>query len=923
MSKFKKILIPIFTLLTALTILVPTFALSYFIFNKPDETIKDVNNGLNRYDDIKENYSGENNSSKTYTIYFFPSTLYAHIEYEHIMNNTNEFTNPKPEETFGYVEYDVETETFSEVKPGNQNNEYIMNSNQSYGDAAYYNSVSNSNYQGDEYCFYNDVKTYLQNFNDYNGSIPEELQPYSDAWNDFGRDYGLPEDFNKTYSNGDRTGNHYKFRNDRLGYRPNKNPENNGEIGIGEGRYLPIKVTIKDTLPMYVYNHIVEYKPMADMGDSSSGERAWYNFSFAGWGYFDESKNFSAPKTTFEENEQFNYDDNYVQDSFTSGDCNNIFDILNDLSEYDPDGDGIIKLFPIFSNGKKYGLNNDTVHLGGRDALKLTYQLKDGYSYETNEQYFLYSTDKISYTEDNIEVTYASINNINLDFDKYENMKIQGAALGLEGAGDWTGTWSNLLLDSKYIIGANNSSYEVINNFGEGLYNIYIFTVSPTIHGEYVEGYHNYGSIENVDATNTALEKYSNFISNDLLSNIVQDYMLFKTLKNKDLEFIQSNPVSIGKDSKNVVNDGLYKYITNTYVNSKCVIAIEKITESKFIQSVDIGNNIASQTEGDNYDLASSMLYVKEPVYLGNSFNTESIRLGQGIEQDHVVITDVDANRVNDEFNSITNKVDLKEDVVLLRNVDFTNYSTLREAAFQIRLFEKYQSNLNFIETDESNLKLSGNSSAQTFEALIYNPKDNNLNASNIFLDASYYFNLVNAGENITLNSDGLTYYVDQRVYVPRHTSYLGMYDFMLYHNKENNTYKLYAYRHSNATIRVFTEDQEDNNNDGYVDVNDTQLIWQRNTNIGSYAEIYDQGTCGKASGDLNGSESSFENVITHYLNDKEIGTYYLRDHVTGIDLFEIIKDEEGNIEFNQLLTNFRIRKSYIFYLTTEKGLGE
>ena len=60
------------------------------------------------------------------------------------------------------------------------------------------------------------------------------------------------------------------------------------------------------------------------------------------------------------------------------------------------------------------------------------------------------------------------------------------------------------------------------------------------------------------------------------------------------------------------------------------------------------------------------MLYVKEPVYLGNSFDTESIRLGQGIEQDHVVITDVDANRVNNEFNSITNKVDLKEDEIPL-----------------------------------------------------------------------------------------------------------------------------------------------------------------------------------------------------------------------------------------------------------------
>ena len=69
----------------ALIVLVPSFALSYFYFNTPPNDNTTIGNG--GIDDIEENYTGgKDDSSKEYTIYFFPSTLYAQIGYEYEVN---------------------------------------------------------------------------------------------------------------------------------------------------------------------------------------------------------------------------------------------------------------------------------------------------------------------------------------------------------------------------------------------------------------------------------------------------------------------------------------------------------------------------------------------------------------------------------------------------------------------------------------------------------------------------------------------------------------------------------------------------------------------------------------------------------------------------------------------------------------------
>ena len=100
--------------------------------------------------------------------------------------------------------------------------------------------------------------------------------------------------------------------------------------------------------------------------------------------------------------------------------------------------------------------------------------------------------------------------------------------------------------------------------------------------------------------------------------------------------------------------------------------------------------------------------------------------------------------------------------------------------------------------------------------------------------------------------------------------------------------------------------------------MNESQKLWERRTTIGSYAEHTDLGTPGAALGISSNDEISFHDMINKYLASKDTTkTYYVRDHVTGMDLFEI-KHDRSVWEITKSLYNFRIRKSYIFYITDE-----
>ena len=893
----KRRILSIFIMVLALIVLVPSFALSYFYFNTPsikdDATIGNgsANNGI---DDIKENYTGgKDDSSKEYTIYFFPSTLYAQIGYEYEKN----ISPTKPEDVFGYVEYTYNEESGrgSLDKPTDLiTNDAKYNMNDESGDLGYFNYVSNSTFNNNNN-LYNNKDSYVHALN-YNTN-PSTIKEYWASWVIFQTDVGsktyydynpdtvIPvgenqgdlEEAKKVYSDKweSYVHKHYRFRNDRLGYWPN--------LEYKSGRYLPIKIEVTDYLPSYVYDDM-NLVPFTDMGDSSPISETWYNFAFAGWGYFNSSDEYTVKNLTSISGTN---EPNYIKDSFTAADLDtSTFDIMSDLSSY-ADENGVIRLYPIFSNGKNYATQHssepdyESAKDGGRDALRLEFK-HNGTSGDINthdeEQYFLY--EGVFGEESNGStpppVSIASIKNLELNLSDINRLNVSCGAIGRRGSGDWTGEWYDFLT----LVKNNNFYYQELTNYGEGVYNFYIFLLEPSLYSNGID----FDSYLNG-------ETLYNYISNSIKNNKIP------ILTNKEIVFLTNVPVSVS---------------SNNYGESKALFAIEKVTESKFIDNLNIAENISTQTT-ENYRNSLSMLKFDEKVSFASNLSTNGIRFGEDRNQ-KPVITDI----LTDQLNIVTDnlKIISKDDIVILRNVDFTNYSSILEAAFQIRLFEKYQENIKFIDTDESELKLEENSFVTDLEAMVFNDSGEQPSFNDVFIDASYYFDLVE--KNHTININGQSYTPNERIYIPRNSVYLGKYDFLLYHDRVNDTYKLYAYRHSNIHIYIFTENQRDTDGDGYVDMNESQKLWERRTTIGSYAEHTDLGTPGAALGISSNDEISFHGMINKYLASMDTSkAYYVRDHVTGMDLFEIKHD--GSVwEITKSVYNFRIRKSYIFYITDE-----
>lgn len=938
----KRRILSIFIMVLALIVLVPSFALSYFYFttsfNINDTTIANgsVNSGI---DDIKENYTGsKDDSSKEYTIYFFPSTLYAQIGYEYEVNPSN----VKPEDVFGYVEYTYDEESGDGIlsNPYNEhvsNSKYIMNDES--GDVGYFDYVSNSAFITRN--LYNSKDSYVHSLDD---TSPDNIREYRASRYIFQTDIGsqkyykynpetvIPGDGNqdkaeleeakKVYSEKweSYVYKHYRFRNDRLGFWPN--------IEYNLGRYLPIKIEVTDYLPPYVYDDM-NLIPFTDMGDSSPINETWYNFAFAGWGYFDSNNKFTARSLTNLSNSTS--EPNYMKDSFTAADIESqTFDIMNDLSIY-ADDENIIRLYPLFSNGKNYATQNhkgntyEIAKEGGRDGLKIQFEYKNlSENIRVDEQYFLYQGvigKENGFDTSNIPVAVASVNNININPADLESLEIRGAAIGLKGSGDWDGSW-NIISDEGLINnGTFNSNYEVLDNFGPGLYNIYVFVLEPTLYGGYIEGdYTILGG--RVDASNSFDKTFKEFFNgNDLYKYLKDSYRNFRGFSHKDLSFLFETPVSLS--NKIMTGESFFgSYKTNDYSYSKALIAVEKITESKFIEAINLENSVSEQTS-NKYNQSLSMLKVEGDSYKAEGLDSSVLRFGTDMSNNKV-ITDVSLEKIDyDKVVTDSNLLE-KDDIVILKNIDFTNYSTIAESAFQIRLFEKYQEDLNFEETDDSNLNLDGSDINKPLDMIIYNPENNNIKDENVFIDASYYFDLIKANESIDI--EGTPYTPDERIYVPRNSTYLGKYDFLLYHDRENNCYKLYAYRHSNAHIYVYTNNEFTTDENGFVNpsLEDGDLLWRRKTTIGSYAELADLGTPGAALDSSSNNEISFHDMINRYLNslNDTSKTYYIRDHVTGIDLFRFTYNTEtSSWDAEKLLNNFRIRKNYIFYITDKEPL--
>ncbi len=924
----KKRILAIFIAFISLFIVLPIGAYSLFIFSSfPIENNENIT--LGGIDNIRENYDSSVNqdyTSKEYTIYFFPSTLYSQ-QYHNCLNKKNTITNNSeilPEDMFGYIDvtyslnqgdYDINIDNV--VTPSNIHDSFkVNNATWSNGDEYYLNYVGNQAGH-----IYSDRNTYLQE--DYGNNEPSSIDAYYQTWNKYKSDSGSPKwlneplEYNQNENNTNpdisgRTKNRPKFRSDRMGYWP--------ELASGEGRYLPYKITIEDNLPIALYQKLNPL-PYNDMGDSNPAG-AWYNLTFNGWGYFDDTNTFSALTTG-------NYDGNTVLSSFSSSDLHSYFDLMRNLEEY-ADDKNVIRLFPIFSNGKDYRsqlsesdldniLNNNGDSMtfkadngngeeyrnGGRDALQIDFEYEDETTpgvYFPDTQYFLYTKEEIldRTNLDELPIKYASINNLNINLEdsNITNIYLKGAALkhsedGGSGIGAWNGTWEEVLTIYQKDAQNKSATQLILEKYGSGLYNLFMFVVSPN----------SYQRITRTKLLGDDRYKIEDLNSGDYYRNngtALKEYILDnlpEPISNKNLEFVINTPQAISNSAD--------------YNESYFVFAIEKVTEAKFVSGLSSRNNGSSINDQVDrlYNIAPSMVKQTHPIYQAKSTVTHTEVDNQG----NTIVTDIPTTDIVKGLPPLDN-----ENIYIIKNVDFTTYKSVEEAAFQIRLFSKYQGDQ--VHFYPSNL---GDQTHQTSgidndylddhgnNTLFYDINgDDEVDDNEVFLNASYYFTLFNAHDH-----DGTS---NGRYYEAKSQQYLGLYDFILYacENPVDGIstpihYHLYAFRHSNVFFKLVDVNSYDDftlhlDNDGFVDHDDLPTLWEKRYYIGMNID-------GRHVDE--DQKITLEEAIAKKVN-KDGSTYRVIDYVTGLTFAEYkpVSTDSTQYEFSNRFL-FRIRKNYILYI--------
>lgn len=958
MKSIKKRVLTILTLVLTILIIVPSFGYSFFYFFNDsidqsgiDQTIdsnKDASTNHSGIDDIKENHSGSASEDIIYEIYFFPSTFYTEQYYQYL--HRNEITLPTlsiddgynfseisykenngkytfsytydvgsgqvfyeeefnlelasifdtfarnelglydflPEECFGYYDYDSNTlfkeseylnktkidanvsgdEAYNTLLANQTNSKFSTSSTDKHYNPSGNYDVSTS-YTTDPGLKY-DWRTYKQD-DLYSNNTPndfrfDDINSYSISRRQFQSEYGHPDSEKVDVPSGNNWGNKWRFRNDRLGSWDNKS--------FGSGRYLPIKIEVTNSMTQEEFESL-ELTPQTDAGDIYD----YYNFTFSGWGYFNENNEFSIERTT-----------SLMENSISSADAFGLYDIMENLSSFVGNEDNIrvengktiytLRFFPIFNNGKTYEETNE-MSLGRRDPVYLKVD-------DNEEVYFTYGTNSGDAKYNEIPINYGYANNISIkktNDNDYGKLAIKGSSI-VNHDFDWYGShWHDLINKNT------NFKQYLIENYGEGLFNFYFFVVSPNV---IVKEYNN---INKDDIINTFdkldAETFKNALNFSSLAykdiHILTDLSIYSTTENNGtVPFICDgayNPGDKDDEDHNFNNNGKEK----TFY----LLGIEKVLETKFISGLNIDQDIKEQAD-NKFNSSPSMQKINNDVYLlENSINKDNFTIGSGVEESHQIISDFNFDTNSIQLNNLINN----DQIYVIRNIDFTNYSSLNEAIFQIKLYKEDDTSKIF----NFNNPYSDTSSDEKieFKEESYNSiyiKDNSgNNGGSLYIPASYYFNI----EEQEISS--------QRYYKPRHTAYLGMYDFILYYDGTN--YELYCNRHYNVSVKVF-EKNPTHGSDGYAD--DTRggkIIYERQAFVGSYANESDIGKNGL----------SFTETINNYLisNNKANGTYYIKDHVTGFKIFKIEKSGDS-VNVSRVVESFRIRKNFYFYLDYE-----
>ncbi len=908
-SNFRKKMYVIMGSLCVSIMLIISVAFCVWHFQSFDATI----DNKTYLDDIKANYqmlSADFQVNKSYTIYAFPSTIYME-EYDKYLKDPENGT--LPEDLFGYVDVSLNDDGVSlnrvlsdkanTVGDGGTFN--TRDSATAYTSGSYLDTVRNNTNYSDvnvatvntnayfetQYTasgIFSPARTYNSEWRTNNGN---NNNPY---WNYYIGDPTVDSETSTGYqvNRGGRqiiAGANYEefgYRNlhkyCRFGFWPN--------VASGQGRFLPIKITIDENHPIENFSKLIP-DPFADMGDPNG----YHNYVFSCWTYVDFSdlevgKKYIEPNFVTEIDQlNTNFGSHISCAAFCPMFVDNYFDIMQSLETF-ADSNGVIRLFPKFSNGKGTQSSAGTASkfaYGGSDSVKLIPvaidsddgdgRVDDGTApLGEREQYLTFSSHRVQIdTQENPNLKlYHDVNNIvvgvipNFNISNTTGDHKYSAAFTV-GPGNWNNDWPSFFNFKQDLFN------EIINepSLGEGNYNIYLFLGDAT------------GGMEGNNA-NSYTPNYDNTCFDSLIEDVIAGGVIDEdtdTNMLSGLEYLKGkNLIDLSNFNENALS-----------IYDSCVLESGALTDYRKTNN-DLGNTHILR------------YYASYNNTQGYYYRPYKIAIEKNNNVSFVAMTDVEGS---DTYNEIQTYKFSRES----RNVINPETNRAVETPYQYLL-----EGVNLAELLENN-KLT---------------KENVKLQMRIENDSNFEFDINGIPRNDTgggstlpyeqLTLGGTTYYAMNTFFALHNedasspyfelTQEAGTYN-ILFIQDENNPKKFYgyAYRLTQAFVKVYTSNLTETDEDGFIkEPNDDSLLFYADYDVYDFAkgnQISADDICNNA--ECTNFNKTLSDILKEYLSGvQDLSEYCLRDHVS--DLIIAWFDNDENLQINP---NFTVRKNYILYI--------
>ena len=718
--------------------------------------------------------------------------------------------------------------------------------------------------------------------------------------------------------------NRAQYRNDRFGFWTAfydwDDPKNSSSnIQNSASRYLPIKITVNGNLTPDDMAKVIP-----TLSASMFDNNMWADFSANVWTYVPYTYNSESKKYEFKSE-----DKEYTTEigGFTAKDITKIFDIMQNPSKY-ADGDNVIRLFPVFSNGKNAGGNESN---GGSDAIQANFtytegsdgsdgsEVSEGFSPNiTND--LVPSSTKMTYSATTYESTevlgisssyyinYAVLKNVEITKNKFEQLTFR---IDLTSKShNWPGDW----VDVYKFSGGQLDSF--IETYGEGLYTFYLI-IGNRARSENIgsstpfNGVNVINAITNSNSTNNELYGKHLLPLNDSNSSIVSS-------ATDGYKFAYSSKAGI-KDYSRPVALAVEK-VTNLRLVSDIPIVVDDDGEASDDQewgSID-GNIQQGLLNAKNFTIADEVYGFDTDIY-----KEDNIDLNSGTRLD-----------TNNPY------------IYVIQNADFRFVNNLY---FQIRFSNDYIKNAMNVTTDYSLISTNKPKKYVAYsvngQILKFKFQDSDYPDNDVFIQNASAGSGENARQGFKLKD-----------YNAR-----GIYDILLVsHGTSGNSQQYYMYvnRHTNSFIKLFygnpgtfeftstgsTEQQKGNSfvrhklptedtteGDTQTRDKDSTLLWNGQTYLGEYLTTSTTGTRYSRDGDNEEQvDPSSDASLYAAIRDKcrltpgEDNVYKIIDAVTGrvvayynsgVGRIFTSEGSTGSGDSSDAINLFTIMKNYVLYI--------